>query len=175
MTLSSAFLALALGCSSTRTSGSPDFPLQVGETFAWSPSTSADRTFDGDVPWGELRDTVAAELRERGLQEVAGQEADITVDMDIAIQVLTRQNDPEFYLYVGERFERATLSVELQRNAEQGAYWRGECRHDLRDVARTIGGITGAAWQPIEQERSWPVQALVDRIFDRLPQSSNGD
>jgi len=122
-----------------------------------------------ELPWDEFRAAITHELEARGLQVADTEEADVYVEATIEIEVVMQQNDPNFELYVAERYERATLALELTRAEDPDIEWSATRRQRLRYVAHTMGGLAGAQWSPVEEERHWELPDVVRSIFARLP------
>lgn len=164
-----AFVVGLIGCTVVRTW--EDGELRVGEarTYAWSAGVAD--PVDEEVPWDEILGAISNELRERGLEEAPRADADLLVDAEVEVGVVTVEHDPNYDLYVAERVERATLAIEVRRRSPDTVNdrWRGVCRHRLRVVERSMGGVVGSRWHAVDEERDWSVGALVRRILDRLP------
>lgn len=172
--LRAAVLAAALlltgACSSVAVRGDPGLALRAGDGWAWSESMREPLPEDeGGVPWRAFMDAVEAGLSERGLRSVAPDEAAWRVAIDLRVALRMRENNAFFNPNVGEKYERGSLTLVIEDAGSGATVWSGETERHLRDTARTGGGPTGAVWFPVDAERDWSAQEMVERVVRRVP------
>lgn len=158
---------LGAGCAGVRVESDPGFELHTAETFAWS-DVQVPSAAGAEAARSELELGVGQALVESGLVPAALDEADLIVDAWIDIDVVTANVDPNFDLYVAERFERAIYHLELLRPAT-GLVWRGSTRDHLRIIERAVGGAATVRWYRVDNEREWHAQDAVERLLGELP------
>lgn len=158
---------LLAGCAGVDVACDPEFALREGDTFAWAPSVAT----SPDVPLVDLQLGIGKSLVKRGLTAAPPAEADVLVDAEIDIDVITAGLDPLYGMHVAERFEQATFDLELRRRGPPGrtGVWRGTTEHRLRTVERAVGTTGGLNWQTVDEERDWPIADVVARLDQSVP------
>ena len=158
-------LALLAACSAVRVAGDPDLRLERGARYAWS--STSENGIDEDVPLDRYLDAVADELELRGVSRATTASADYLVDVAVEIETRIQQNDPVFSLYTAHEVEDARVTVRILEAGADRVLWAGECVHELRTTARSLGG-TPPLWESLDRQREWLPDAQVERIFERL-------
>lgn len=169
---------LLLGsCSTIRTTSDPGFRIHPGDTYAWVRTEPPELSDGEDVPLEEFRQAIEGEFSTRGIQQVAADQATFLVQARLGVkEVETHDYDPDLELYSSEKHEEGSLYFELLAGSTRRTMWTGECRHRLRYLARTRSGDSSGRWEPTGEARSWRVEPVVARIFQRLPMAdSAGD
>ncbi|MCA8949411.1 MAG: DUF4136 domain-containing protein [Planctomycetes bacterium] len=157
------------GCTGVTTERDPSFDFATVDTFAWrqSPSFVADvRTADDDLVLAELERTVNRRLAGLGKKLVTANPG-IVVDARLQVTVEVQRNDPEWALYVAEKYEQAVLVLEFYDPSSRKSLWRAECRDRLRYTAHGIG-TTRVKFTPVDEPRMWHIADMVDRLVTQL-------
>ncbi|MHC4261832.1 MAG: DUF4136 domain-containing protein [Planctomycetota bacterium] len=152
-------------CSTVRVEGDPDFTLDEGGRYTWV--ASALEETDVDAPISDYLHAVNAELEQRGLVRATTASSDYQIDVSVVIEREVRDQDPVFSLFVALEYEVAVLRVRIKETEGERRRWSGECRHDLRMVRRSFGGLP-PMWEDLDRRREWLPEEQVDRIFARL-------
>ncbi len=161
---------LVASCSTVRIETDGDLRLEPGTTYRWVQSDGLNvnrQGLQGEVPWSELRAALSRRMQERGLMEVASPEAQVTAQMTLDFDIVTRENDPYFDFYVASRYERATLRLILREGQEH--MWVGKDSRRLRYVEQMQGSMVTPSWIDVDEEREWDVEDFVDGLIAALP------
>ncbi len=164
-------MSLALGgCEIVRTDGEGDFKLPPAPTYTLGivPQEGDFVDDSGGIPYEEIRAALVSELTRAGATLLEdGDQARFLVNLDLDIEIKQKDNDPLFAFYVSERYEEATLRLEVVDRSSDDT-WNGSIRHRLRYVSKAMSSLA-PTFQDVDEERDWPVDGLLRRIVERIP------
>lgn len=168
-------LAGLVACSSVQTTAhkvdSTDFDLF--RTYAWL-------DVDDAFPAGEAelvaRTRLAAgdELADIGLREAPRGEAELWLDLHADVEVRERHRDPFFAFYRIERYEVGSVTITAVDPLDRRDLWTGTARAELRVLERGFGTAT-PTYTDAEEERAWPIEAMVAALIDEFPPRTRRD
>ena len=162
-----AIATLLASCANMDTQRDPNFDAASVRAFAWkSPPQVSDPTGESNERViDDVRRTVTREFEARGIERVTAGKADVLVEVMLSVQVRLQENDPNFSLFIAEKWEEGTMTVRLLDPATDRTLWHGSCGHRLRYSARSLGG-TVPTFEPTGQRRDWRTEELVERLVD---------
>ena len=147
----------------------PGFDAAAVDTYAWSAPprfVSTTQALDPSL-LERVRVAIDEELERIGTRRVDKHRASFLVEASLDLELETQSNDPYYSLYIAEKYEEGRLTVSLYDTRTSRLAWRGECRHRLRYVARTMGGLS-PRFVPTSEARDWQIEAMVERVVRRL-------
>jgi len=162
-------LLALVGCSSIETFSHKEdrTDFDVFRTYAWLDIRDAFPTAEPELV-ARARETADAELRARGMSEVSRDEAELLLDLRADVEPKVRYRDPYFAFYTIERYEDGTLTVTAIDPVYDRDLWAGTARAELRETARGFG-LMEPRFVDTDEERDWPIEAMVRSLFDEFP------
>lgn len=161
---------LFAGCSSVQVQTDGELSLEPGDTFAWVNSDGLRVNRQGlqqEVPWDELREALEDQMEARGLVRAPANVADVTAQMSLDFEIVTRENDPYFDFYVASRYERATLRLTLRDGDND--LWVAKDERRLRYTEQMQGSMASPNWITVDEDREWDVEDFAAGIGAVLP------
>ena len=110
----------------------------------------------------------AAELEAIGMQPAERHKAELLIEFRFATEERVRNRDPYFAADTIERYEDGLLTLIAIDPAYMRDLWTGTARARIRTVARG-GGVLSANMNEVDEERDWPLEAMVAELFDEFP------
>jgi len=169
--LTVAFLAALVGCTSIRSTSEPTPPpdLRAYSAFAWQTSLSSPGPQGVVVEDEELllafRSAVEDQLNALSLEVAPESEADLLVAQRVSVTEVIEPKDPYFTARIADKFEDATLTLDFTDARTGERIWRSTATARLRHVAR--GATVGTAVRFLETNEApdWNVSGMVREIF----------
>ncbi|MCR9244731.1 MAG: DUF4136 domain-containing protein [bacterium] len=168
--LAGALAFLLAGCQSAWTEQASDFDFATMRSYAWrvEPTLLADeRGPDDDLALKRLQQTIDSELRRLGVRPVAADQADMLVDARLTVTEELQRNDPNFALYVAEKYEEGGVSIEFLEPGTNRSLWFSQSRARLRYTARAVGSFA-PTFSKTDEERVWQVEPMVRKLLRPL-------
>lgn len=169
--------AMAASCASVKIEGDADFRVEGGDTYYWDFPLVSDPSGLGQpgLPWDDFSNAIESELSLLGVERAPRAEARWRLRLDLDVEVKYQNHDPYYSLYIAEKYEDGSVSLEWIDPSTGLTAWRSVSRHKLRDLERTMGGPVVHHWTPTGDPRDWHIDDVVTRILESVPIEATRD